>query len=74
MSKLPQVNGDRLLRALQKDGWEVKRTRGSHHVLSHPDKAQFVHVAVHARALKRGTLAAILKEAGITPERLKELM
>lgn len=74
MTKLPQINGERLIRALERDGWEVVRIRGSHHTLKRSGSGPVLHVAVHARALKRGTLDAILKEAGLTPERLKELM
>lgn len=75
MTKLPQVNGERLLRALRKDGWQIERTRGSHFILVNPrDLTKTIAVPVHNRPLKIGTLAVILKGAEITPERLRELL
>ncbi|MBK5231969.1 MAG: type II toxin-antitoxin system HicA family toxin [Thermoleophilia bacterium] len=34
---LPTVSGKQLIRALERQGWYVKRIRGSHHVLRHPE-------------------------------------
>ncbi len=75
MPKLPQVNGERLLRALRKEGWQIDRTRGSPFILVHAKyPTRTIAVPVHNRPLKAGTLAAILKGADITPERLRELL
>ncbi len=75
MPKLPQVNGERLVRALHKRGWVVHRTSGSHFILKHPDGDRpRVIVPVHGRPLRQGTLAAILKEADMSAEELKELL
>ena len=64
-----------MLRAQQKDGWEIDRTRGSHFILvNRRDSTKTVTVPVHRRAVKAGTLAAILKSAEMSPERLRELM
>lgn len=72
---LPQVNGDRLLRALQRAGWVIERSTGSHHILQHPDRpGKRTNVSVHRRAVKRGTLLAILKDADMTVDELKELL
>jgi predicted RNA binding protein YcfA (HicA-like mRNA interferase family) len=46
---------------------------GSHHILKHPDDAESrVVVPVHNQPLRRGTLADILQEAGMSAEELKE--
>jgi predicted RNA binding protein YcfA (HicA-like mRNA interferase family) len=37
MTKLPRLNAQKLIKALQKAGFEVIRIRGSHHFLRHPD-------------------------------------
>ncbi|MDP2993171.1 MAG: type II toxin-antitoxin system HicA family toxin, partial [Deltaproteobacteria bacterium] len=37
MSTFPSITGNRLIRALRKIGFEVVRTKGSHHFLQHPD-------------------------------------
>jgi predicted RNA binding protein YcfA (HicA-like mRNA interferase family) len=72
--RLPVVTGRRLLRALRRDGWYVERT-GRHHTLRHPDKAGSVVVPNHpTKELRPGTLNDILTAAGISPERLRELL
>jgi predicted RNA binding protein YcfA (HicA-like mRNA interferase family) len=65
--KLPAVSGKQVIAALEKEGWYVKRVRGSHHVLRHPDIPDAIPVPVHgSRPIKRGTLASILRAAGIS--------
>jgi predicted RNA binding protein YcfA (HicA-like mRNA interferase family) len=66
-AKLPAVNGKQVIAALEKEGWYVKRVRGSHHVLRHQSIPDAIPVPVHgSRPLKRGTLASILRAAGIS--------
>lgn len=49
--------------------------RGSHHYLRHPGKpGLLLTVPVHAGDLKRGTLRAILRQAGVTPDELRALL
>ena len=55
--KLPAVSGKQVIAALEREGWYVKRVRGSHHVLRHPNTPDAIPVPVHGnRPLKRGTL------------------
>jgi predicted RNA binding protein YcfA (HicA-like mRNA interferase family) len=70
---LPVISGQRLIKALERDGWEVARQRGSHVRLKHPDRRVSLTVPLH-RELKRGTLAGILGDAGIDSGRLRELL
>jgi predicted RNA binding protein YcfA (HicA-like mRNA interferase family) len=75
MPRLPRITGRELLRALQRDVWYELRVRGSHHRLGHPDRPQKLTVAVHAGDIvKSGTLLGILEDAGLTVERLIELL
>jgi len=37
--QLPTISGKQLIRVLERKGWYVKRIRGSHHVLRHPEIA-----------------------------------
>lgn len=65
--KLPAVSGKQVIAALEKEGWYVKRVRGSHHVLRHPSIPDAIPVPVHGnRPVKRGTLASILRAAGMS--------
>jgi predicted RNA binding protein YcfA (HicA-like mRNA interferase family) len=71
--RLPVVSGSQLVRALERDGWQVARQRGSHVRLKHQDRRTPLTVPLH-RELKRGTLAGILADAGIDADRLRELL
>jgi predicted RNA binding protein YcfA (HicA-like mRNA interferase family) len=64
-----------LIRALKRDGWRETRVSGSHHRLAHPKLPQKITVAVHSGAIvKPGTLQSILDDAGMTADRLRELL
>jgi predicted RNA binding protein YcfA (HicA-like mRNA interferase family) len=55
-----------LIRLLETNGYLYKRTNGSHNVYYNPDTKRTAIVPVHSnRDLKKGTLLAILKQAGI---------
>ena len=72
--KLPAVKPRELIRALEKVGWRLDRTRGSHHILVHPVLRKVVPVPVHNRDLKPGTLAGIRRSTGLTRNELHELL
>jgi predicted RNA binding protein YcfA (HicA-like mRNA interferase family) len=73
--KLPALTGVELIRVLEARGWYVARVRGSHHVMRHPEIADAIPVPVHGKTpLKRGTLGAILRNAGISREELQRLL
>ena len=58
------MTGRELLRLLKANGWELDRVRGSHHILVQGSAT--ISVPVHgSRDVPKGTLHAILKEAGI---------
>ena len=64
MSKVPSLSYDRIVRAVQRDGWVLVRQKGSHLRLQKrlPEEILKVTVPAH-RPVKRSTLAHILKEA-----------
>jgi predicted RNA binding protein YcfA (HicA-like mRNA interferase family) len=73
--KLPAVSGKQVIAALEKEGWYVKRVRGSHHVLRHQSIPDAIPVPVHGnREIKRGTLASILRVAGISRDEFAKLL
>lgn len=65
MPKLPIVSGGELIKYLTKKGFRITRRRGSHVVLRSDSK--IVTVPLHSE-LDRGTLLAILQQAGISKE------
>lgn len=71
--RLPVVSGRQPIRALEKAGWSVERTRGSHWSMSHPDVGYVVVVPLH-KELAKGTLNRILKDTGLSREELRRLL
>jgi predicted RNA binding protein YcfA (HicA-like mRNA interferase family) len=64
VSKVPSLPYDRIVRALQRDGWVLVRQKGSHLRLQKRLAEELLKVTVPAhRPLKRSTLAHILKQA-----------
>ncbi len=57
-----------LIRRLERDGWLLARTRGSHRQYKHPVKRGVVTVPGHeSDEVAPGTLNSILKQAGLKP-------
>jgi len=71
MPSLPRVSGAQTIRALEKLGFVVARQRGSHVVLRRGANGC---VVPNHRELKTGTLAGVLKQAGITTEQFIEAL
>ena len=65
MPKLPCVSGAEVVRALERLGFAVARQRGSHIVLR---RGSTGCVVPNHRELKTGTLAGVLKQAGVSAE------
>ena len=73
MPRLPVISGSQAVKVFQRAGWHVDRQRGSHIMLFRSDPPTTLSVPDH-RELDRGTLRAILRQAGISPSRLMELL
>ncbi|MCX7048902.1 MAG: type II toxin-antitoxin system HicA family toxin [Candidatus Sumerlaeota bacterium] len=64
MNSLPKISGQECVKALLKAGFVFKRQHGSHIILRRDDPFAQLVVPNH-RELDRGTLRAILRQAGI---------
>ena len=73
MPKLPAVSPQKLAKAFERDGFILKRVRGSHHTYYHPKKDCVVVVPFHRKDVPKGTLWKILRDADITKEELLDL-
>jgi predicted RNA binding protein YcfA (HicA-like mRNA interferase family) len=62
----------KVIRALESAGFSHVRTKGSHAV--YRDQQGRVAVIPQHGAVKRGTLASILRQAGLTPAEFLELL
>jgi predicted RNA binding protein YcfA (HicA-like mRNA interferase family) len=73
--KVPSLPFNRIIRALQRDGWTVVRQRGSHIRLQKRIGDDLLKVTVPAhRPVKRSTLSHILKQARLDIDRFLELL
>ena len=70
MTRLPRARGKEVVRALERAGFSVERTRGSHVFLKHPD-GRVTSVPVHSReTLGPGLLRAILRDVEMSVDEL----
>ena len=75
MTKVPSVNYDTLLRALQRDGWTIIRQKGSHVRLEKRLADELLRITVPAhKPIKRSTLSHLLKQARLTVDELLTLL
>ncbi len=74
MPKLPRVTADKIVKALQKIGFEEVRQKGSHLRLKHSDN-RVVTIPVHTgKILGKGLLTKIRRDADLSIEELLELL
>jgi predicted RNA binding protein YcfA (HicA-like mRNA interferase family) len=73
MSKLPVISGLECMKALEKAGFYFKRQEGSHIVMRRDNPFAQVVVPNHEET-DRGTLRAIIGQAGLSPNEFLRLM
>lgn len=74
MSKLPSISGKKLITILEQIGFNVVRSKASHHILKHID-GRITVIPVHANEdLGIGILTKILKDAGLSNDDFLKLM
>ncbi len=69
--RLPVVSGKKVIKALGKAGFKLVKIKGSHAKLK--KDAYIVIVPLHDE-LSKGTLLAIIRQAGLTKQRFLELL
>jgi predicted RNA binding protein YcfA (HicA-like mRNA interferase family) len=75
VTNLPIISGRAMVAVLQCIGYVIVRQRGSHIRLRHPQDPQRRPVTVpDHKSLKAVTLHAILRDAALDVERLKDLL
>ena len=73
MSRLPQVSGSDVVRALQKVGFVIRRQHGSLIILRRDDPFAQTVVPNH-RQIDRGTLRAILRQTDLSVDEFTRLL
>ncbi len=74
MSTLPRVSGREVVRALQEVGYERDRQRGSHIVLRQMVPPHRRITVPDHKEVARGTLRAIIRQAGLTVDEFRALL
>jgi predicted RNA binding protein YcfA (HicA-like mRNA interferase family) len=67
MSKWPSVRARKLLKALLRAGWQVKRQSGSHRTLCRPGWPDYTFSFHDGEEIGPRMLARVAKHTGLTP-------
>ncbi|MHC1726083.1 MAG: type II toxin-antitoxin system HicA family toxin [Syntrophobacteraceae bacterium] len=75
MTRFPSLGYEKVIKALQRDGWVIVRQRGSHIRLQKHTRMEVLKLTVPGHSpVKRSTLAHILKQARISLEEFESLL
>ena len=59
------MNSKELIKLLEKDGWILRGSKGSHHVFNHPLKSGHINVPHPKKDLGIGLVQKLIKQTGI---------
>ncbi len=74
MSKLPIISGVEVVKALKKVGYEIDHQTGSHMILRNINQPHRRLTVPNHKTIAKGTLLAIIKQAGLSREEFFELL
>ena len=74
MSQFPVLSGRQVVKALRKIGYEFDHQRGSHIVLRQTDPPHRRLTVPDHDEVAKGTLRAIVRQAGLTADEFKALL
>ncbi len=74
MPKLPLLSTKNIVKALSKIGYNYDHQTGSHIILRNPQPPHRRAVVPNRKEVPRGTLRAIINEAGLTVEGFMKLL
>jgi predicted RNA binding protein YcfA (HicA-like mRNA interferase family) len=74
MSKLPIISGQKVIKAIVKLGYEIDHQTGSHIILRQKEEPNRRLTVPNHRRVAKGTLRAIIRQAGLTREEFMELL
>ena len=72
--KLPVVSGSEAVRAFRRIGYQLDEQHGSHMILRHNDPPHRRLSVPNHKELAKGTLRALIREAGLTVEEFGQLL
>jgi len=66
------LSGPEFTKLIERHGWQLLRVHGSHHIYGKPGSPIRLSVPIHgSQPLKRGLLAHLAKQAGLSEKDLK---
>jgi len=74
VTALPVLSGREVVRALEKNGYVYDRQRGSHIILRHKDPPHRRLTVPDHKEIAKGTLRAIIRQAGLTVDQFIALL
>ena len=74
MSSLPVLSGRHLVKVLGKLGYAFDRQRGSHIILRHGEPPHRRLVVPDHAEIAKGTLRALLRDAGLSVDDLRRML
>ena len=74
MSKLPVVSGKQLCKILRKMGYRTDHRTGSHVILRHENPPHRRLTVPAHKEIAKGTLRAVIRQAGLTVDEFRELL
>ncbi len=74
MSKLPALKPRRVIQFLERNGFILDHTSGSHFMFYNPVSRRRAVVPQHNRDVPKGTLMSLLREAGFTRKELIDFL
>lgn len=69
---MKSISGKKFAKILEKNGWQLLRFQGSHHIYCKPGQTTRISVPIHGKKdLKVGLLRYLMKQASLSEEDLK---
>ncbi|MEK7398454.1 MAG: type II toxin-antitoxin system HicA family toxin [Candidatus Poribacteria bacterium] len=69
---MKQISGKKLAKLLEKCGWRLIRTNGSHHTYKNQNVKEMITISIHGnKPIKIGILKQVMKIAEISEDELK---
>lgn len=74
MTKLPVLKPARVIKALERADFYIYHSTGSHYILKNANDSMLRVVPYHNKDLKTGTLAAVIKQTGMSVDAFRKLL
>lgn len=59
------MNSKEIIKLLEKEGWVLRNTKGSHHIYTHPERSGHITVPHPKKDLGIGLVNKLLNQAGV---------